>query len=186
MPADLTLLVPEFRTPVYAVLEECAAAQMPMSPFFTLRDPWKQARLWRQSRSRREVVEGIEWIRGAGGLWLADVIEGVGPQYGDWATNAAPGDSWHQWGEAVDCVAIVNGVQSWDTARGPRGGPGDAYYRNYSVRLAAHGLTSLGPSLGDWVHGQLRRESAPHKLYTWPEIDAAMRERFEGAPHAFK
>ena len=35
--------------------------------------------------------------------FLASVLDGVGPQHGPHVTNALPGLSWHQWGEAVDC-----------------------------------------------------------------------------------
>lgn len=178
MPADILLLNDPFRSNYRQLLEDCHVNATPMVPFFTLRGPAPQARLWRQSRSRLEVQTGIDWLRAAGAPMLAKVIETVGPQFGRWATNAAPGNSWHQWREGVDAYAEVRGRISWDTVPGQVGGPGDAYYRFYADRALALGLTPMGPAIGDWVHVQARPESAPSRLFSWPEIDAEMRRRF--------
>lgn len=177
MPASFETLECNFRPKAEQLVADCEANGTPVSPFFTVRSPWKQARLWRQSRSSREIAAGVEQLKAAGAPWLAAVIGEVGPQWGAWATNAAPGNSWHQWGEAVDCVAMVDGSMSWDTIRGERGGPGDAYYRFYAERAVELGLTSLS-RIGDWVHVQLRAESAPARVVSWPEIEAEMQRRF--------
>ena len=46
--------------------------------------------------------------------WLTVWKALVGPQKGDPVTNAIPGLSWHQWGEAVDCFWVVNNKAVWD------------------------------------------------------------------------
>ena len=178
MPANLDDLVESFQGPARQLFEDCAVNATPMVPFYTVRDPRSQAKLWRQSRSGLEIHTGLDWLRGAGGLWLATVIESVGPQFGRWATNAVPGNSWHQWAEGLDSYAVVRGRISWDTVPGQVGGPGDAYYRFYADRAVELGLTPLGPAIGDWVHVQARPESAPSRVMSWPEIDAEMRRRF--------
>ncbi|MCP4869277.1 MAG: M15 family metallopeptidase [Proteobacteria bacterium] len=178
MPASTKVLKVEFRGPADELLADCEAANKPMVAFFTIRHPRRQAELWRQSRSRLEVEQGIAWLRGAGAEWCAGMIERVGPQFGRWATNAAPGNSWHQWALALDSYALVDGRISWDTVPGQVGGPGDAFYRFYAERAEALGLTPMGPAIGDWVHVQGRPESAPSRVMSWPEIDAEMRRRF--------
>ncbi len=177
MPADLSLLRQPFRADYGNLLKDCASAGFTMRCFFTLRDPWIQARLWRQSRSGEEVRLGVAMLLEAGAPWLAKVLDGVGPSWGVWATNAVPGNSWHQWGEAGDAVAFVDGVQSWDTIRGDRGGPGDSFYRHYSELADRRGMRSLA-SAGDWVHVQARKESSPRRLFSWPDIDVQMRKQF--------
>lgn len=178
MPASLNELVQSFRPKALQLLEDCRNHRMPMVPYFTIRHPREQARLWRQSRSRLEVETGIAWLREVGAPWLADVLESVGPCFGRWATNAVPGNSWHQWGLALDCYAEVDGRCSWDTVPGQVGGPGDAYYRFYAQRAEDFGLRSLGASLGDWPHVQDQQASAPARVFTWPEIDTQMERRF--------
>lgn len=178
MPKFFDELEDGFRQKAFTLVQDCIAAGKPMRPFYALRDVYVQARLWRQSRSTVEIETGVSWIRQAGGLWIAEVIERVGPQFGRWATNAAPGNSWHQWGAAIDCYALVDGAVSWDTIPGKMGGPGDEYYRFYAKRAVSLGLTPLGPSIGDWVHVQAYAESAPSRTFSWGRIDSEMRKRF--------
>lgn len=168
---DLRDLTAEFRPRVDVVLEDCAARGVEMRPFFTIRSPHEQARIWRRSRTGGQIGRAIARLRDAGAPWLADVLDGVGPQYGNWGTNALPGQSWHQYGEALDCYWLVDGEVSWDTTDAPDNG-----YRIYAQEAEANGLTSLGPSIGDWAHIQWRPDAAP--AYDWPTIDRMMRERF--------
>ena len=178
MPIPLDELSDVCRSRFEALFADCETNGTPMRPYFVRRRPRKQAALWRQSRSRLEVETGIAWLRAAGAPMLAKIIVDVGPQWGRWATNAVPGNSWHQWDEAVDAYAEVDGRMSWDTVPGQVGGPGDAFYRFYAERAVALGLTSLGPRLGDWVHVQASPRSSPARVMGWPEIDAEMRRRF--------
>lgn len=177
MPVPLSSLEdgcePRFRN----LFADCEINGTPMRPFYVVRGPRQQARLWRQSRSRLEIDTGLEWLRAAGAPNIVKIIQGVGPQFGRWATNAVPGNSWHQWREAVDAYAEVEGRISWDTVPGQVGGPGDAFYRFYASRAVSLGLTPLGPRLGDWVHVQARPESAPSEVFLWLEIDVEMRRQ---------
>jgi len=78
------------------------------------------------------------------------------------STKALPGNSWHQWGEAVDCDPVHN-----------RG-----IYGEEARRL---GLTcgDRWAGLHDPRHVQLRPESSPRANgMTWPIIDAEMQKRF--------
>ena len=103
MSARLEDLLPEFRTKVEAALASLTAEGLVFRPYFTLRDPVTQARLWRQSRSGAVVRQTIGQLRDQRCDFIVACFERAGPSDGPWATNALPGQSWHQYGEAVDC-----------------------------------------------------------------------------------
>ena len=134
------------------------------------RSPWDQARLWRRSRSRAVVEEAARTLSLRGAPYLSGVLLGVGPQpSGPWATNSLPGQGWHQWLEAQDFWVVgPGGKPEWD---------GD--HRGYQA--LAEEAARLGLTSGwfwrnkDAGHVQVRRESGPHLLYTWPEIDSTVR-----------
>jgi hypothetical protein len=174
---DLNALVPEFRLQVVALLDRCASRGTPMRPYFTLRSPFEQARLWRQSRSREQIAAKIAELESKSAPFLADCIRRVGPQHGDPVTNAVPGLSWHQWGEAVDCFWLVDGQAEWSPRKEINGLNG---YQVYAREAQAAGLTAGGlwPSFKDWPHVQLRSASSPLGVMSLVEIDARMKERF--------
>ena len=117
MAADLSALVAQFHEQVDQLLNSCRARGIEMRPYSTLRTPFDQARLWRQSRSIEEIRDKIADLRASGASFLAHCLESVGPQHGEPVTNAIPGFSWHQWGEAVDCFWLVNGKAEWSQRR---------------------------------------------------------------------
>ena len=117
MAADITLLVPEFTQQIRQLLDRCSLRGIEMRPYMGLRDPFEQARLWRQSRSREEIRVRIASLQAQGAAFLAHCLESVGPQHGRPVTNALPGLSWHQWGEAVDCFWLVDGKAEWSAGK---------------------------------------------------------------------
>jgi hypothetical protein len=177
MSRNIKELTPEFRKVVKELLSKCNASGYPMQPFYTLRTPYEQGILWRQSRSRQEIEEKITELRDKGADFLAYCIESVGPQNGRHVTNAVPGLSWHQWGEAVDCFWLLEGKAEWSTRKKVNGING---YVNYGTIARSLGLTSGGfwSSFRDWPHVQLRRESHPGRIYSLLEIDREMANRF--------
>jgi peptidoglycan LD-endopeptidase CwlK len=174
---DLNALVPEFRLKVIALLDRCASRGTPMRPYFTLRSPFEQAKLWRQSRSREQIEARIAELESQSAPFLADCIRRVGPQSGDPVTNAIPGLSWHQWGEAVDCFWLVDGAAEWSPRREINGLNG---YQVYAREAQAAGLTAGGlwATLKDWPHVQLRSADSPRNVMSLIEIDRVMMERF--------
>jgi peptidoglycan LD-endopeptidase CwlK len=172
-------LHPEFGQKLNYLLSACAEQQVIMRPYFRIRSPLDQARLWRQSRTREEINQKIAWLHDQGAPFLAGCIEQVGPQNGPHVTNAIPGLSWHQWGEAADCFWVVDGKAEWSTQRQVGGRNG---YRVYADQAAALGLDPGGrwQSLKDWPHVQLRPLGSPAQLHSLAEIDRAMAERFSG------
>jgi peptidoglycan L-alanyl-D-glutamate endopeptidase CwlK len=174
---SLNDLDPEFRVKVTALLGRCKARGCEMRPYMSLRSPYEQAKLWRQSRSSEEVASQIAMLELEGANFLAQIIRVVGPQHGAPSTNALPGLSWHQWGEAVDCFWAVNGQAEWSSSKLVGGQNG---YQVLAEEAKAMGLTpgGLWTSLKDWPHVQLRPAGSPRSVMTLWEIDQAMKKRF--------
>ena len=177
MSRDLNDLTPEFKLKVVELLEDCDRSGYTMQQYYTLRSPFEQGILWRQSRSSYEVQEKITELRNNGAEFLAHCIESVGPQNGRHATNAIPGLSWHQWGEAVDCYWIIEQKAEWSTRKKVNGING---YVNYASKAVSLELTAGGywSRFKDWGHVQMREESAPWRLFTLEEINREMENRF--------
>ncbi|TBC68721.1 hypothetical protein ELH30_31555 (plasmid) [Rhizobium ruizarguesonis] len=181
MTVKLSDLVPEFRSKVEALLAKCAASDVRMVPTFTLRTPAEQAIFWRQSRSIVEINQAIEMLRSQGAAYLADVLEGVGAHNGPHVTNALPGNSWHQWAEAVDCMWEVGGKFVDSDTKKVNGVNG---YRFYAQTAKSMDLDSgfFWTSFKDSGHVQMRSDANPKASgYSWRQIDGAMRARF-GSP----
>jgi hypothetical protein len=174
MLADLETLEPEFKHLAYVVLIRCMARGHLLVPYFAIRSPEEQARLWRQSRTRGQVLAKIEQMRSQGMSWLAQVLSAVGPQEGPRVTGAPPGLSWHQWGEGLDCYADADGVP---------GGPADWDDGNPAYRVLAEEAAALGLKCGlffttpDPGHLQLRPGEVLD-YHSAAEIDAVMRARY--------
>src|SRR3569623_1734883 len=93
----------EFAASLRQLMDAAQGEGFELVPASGMRDPWTQARLWRQSRGRDEVEAKIAKLRRDGAPYLAEILEEVGPQRtGSWRTNSIPGLSWHQLGKAVD------------------------------------------------------------------------------------
>lgn len=177
MPLDMTTLDQTVRRRVDDLLSLCAARGVTMRPYTALRDPYAQARLWRQSRSREEIAAAVQRLTAHGAPFLAECLWVVGPQYGDPVTNALPGLSWHQWGEAVDCFWLVAGQAEWSTRRLVQGING---YQVYAQAAGTVGLTAGGlwPRFKDWPHVQGRPAASPQDLYSLGEISRRMEQWF--------
>jgi len=174
MSRDLNLLNPEFKEQVDLMLRNLIEEGFELRPFFTRRTPKEQARFWRQSRSTIEIRKAADRLTQEGALWIAKTLLGVGPQHGRWATNALPGQSWHQWGEAIDCFVVSDlGKAVWSTKH--------EGYEAYAKEAKRLGLTAgYFWMRKDAVHVQFRSEPV-RATHTWIEIDREMREKFKDA-----
>jgi peptidoglycan LD-endopeptidase CwlK len=163
-----------FKAKAVLLIKECAKQGIKMVPYFGLRSPREQAKLWRQSRSAPEIAAGVEKLRDGGAPWLANVLQSTPASSDKHVTNALPGMSWHQWGEALDCYRDIGGKPNWDPKN-------YAEYANIA-EMAAIGLTAGGhwPNLKDWPHVQLRPQAGPQSLYSYATIDARMKEMWGG------
>ena len=177
MAADLSVLLPAFRIRVEDLVSACLTRGVAMRPYMGMRDPMEQARLWRQSRAREEIELKISELRSGGAPFLARCIEAAGDQNGARVTNAIPGLSWHQWGEAVDSFWLVDGRAEWSTTRKVGGLNG---YQVYAEEASKLGLDAGGlwRRFKDWPHVQLRPSPSPLGALSLIEIDAEMSRRF--------
>jgi peptidoglycan LD-endopeptidase CwlK len=175
--ADLSALLPAFRIRVEDLVSACRRRGVEMRPYMALRDPFEQARLWRQSRAREEIEVKIAELRSGGAPFLAHCIETAGDRNGPKVTHAIPGLSWHQWGEAIDSFWFVGGQAEWSTTKqlGALNG-----YQVYAEEASKLGLDAGGlwRRFKDWPHVQLRPSPSPLGSMTLAEIDAEMSRRF--------
>lgn len=169
MAADLAQLDPLLQKAIAGVYRGCLAfpGHFEFRPNFTGRTPWQQARLWRQSRALEEVADAVQTLKTKGADYLAQVLEEVGPQHGPWATNALPGQSWHNWkpARAVDSFLVRAAAAVWDG-----GDPGYLALRTVGERL---GLTSLA-RIHDYGHLQLDADELPQR-YSLAVLSETMR-----------
>ncbi|MEO9296643.1 M15 family metallopeptidase [Devosia alba] len=171
-------LDPAFRSKMEDLLGNLVAVGVDMRPYYGLRTLEAQAKLWRQSRAIQEITAAIKKLASAKANFLASVLDGVGPQHGPHVTNALPGLSWHQWGEALDCFWSLNGSAEWSASTKADGING---YRIYASFAKDMGLDAGGfwHSFKDWPHVQMRSAGSPISAgMTLAEIDAEMHNRF--------
>lgn len=169
MATDLSLLKTEFRIKVEEGLAKCKAQGLEMRPIFTIRTPLEQAKLWRQSRTIEQIQQKITALQAAGAHYLATCIQAAGAQNGPRVTGVGPGFSWHQWGEAVDCMWVKNGKAEWNDLTG---------YKQYAVIMKGLGLrVGADFSSPDFPHVQFRQEEIS-SLYSVKEVNDEMEKRF--------
>lgn len=174
MAADISLLESPFREKALELLETLKNERgFVYRPFYTLRTPLEQARLWRQSRASEEIKATIHNLRNLKADFLADCIERVGPQYGKWATNALPGYSWHQWGQAIDCFKVKNGEADWRV-------------ESYAAYHAQAKKLGLYPAFVDWMKDAVHVQSVPPHIsvkakYNTQKVNDIMKERFDNS-----
>lgn len=173
MSKHFTGLRPEFLVKAEQVIRLCADRGVTMVPYFGVRTPVEQAKLWRQGRTREQIEATIADLKANKAFYLADCITAAGPQDGRKVTNAGPGMSWHQFGEALDCFWSVKGAAEWDDTTG---------YRVYAEVARVCGLTAGGyfKSLTDWPHIQFRAHSSPQTVMSLQEINDEMFRRYGG------
>jgi peptidoglycan LD-endopeptidase CwlK len=165
---DLNDLVPEFRAKVVAALKALADESLVFRPYFTLREPVTQARLWRQSRSKAVVDQQVADLRAQGCDFIAACFDKAGPADGPWATNALPGQSWHQYGEAVDCFLVdASGNPVWESPKYARFG-----------QVGDQNNMWWGGHFGDNDHWQNRRIEPPEVFGSIKQINDALAQRW--------
>ncbi|WP_160715013.1 M15 family metallopeptidase [Chitinophaga solisilvae] len=175
--SHLSRLIPEFRIKASVLLMRCSQRGVVMRPTEGLRDPLIQAAYWKRSRNAEEITAEITGLRSAGAPFLAECLEQVNPQEGPHATNAIPGLSWHQWGEALDCVWMAGSRPIWDATVLINNVNGYQIYGEEAKRLGLDcGLYWSG--FTDAMHVQLRNISSPATIYSLQDIDRQMELSF--------
>lgn len=170
---SLDLLIAPFRLLAQELIFTALPARgVVVRPYYTVRSPWEQARLWRQSRSRETIEAKIEELVSADAPTLATYLRSVGAQSGKPVTRAIPGLSWHQWREAFDVFVLKDGKAIWDAA--------DPGYIALAEEAKKLGMTPgrYFPTFPDCDHIQARPQASPKGIYTLPEIDETMRSMY--------
>lgn len=148
-----------------AAVDGCAKQNVKLLVYCTLRSLQEQARLYRQSRTRKDIDTKMAQLRKAKFGFLADIIESVGAQYGRWATNAGPGESWHNYAEAFDAVPLRGKVGLWNEK---------LYKHEWNVYGSV--VSELGLEWGgnwkrkDMPHSQLREGANPLDIYSPKQV----------------
>jgi len=110
---DLKDLVPKVKDQAARTEKICKEAGIDLLIYCTLRPLEEQAKLYRQSRARKTIKDKVDSLRARGFGFLAEILERVGPQSGPHVTNAAPGESFHNYGLAFDAVPMLGGKCCW-------------------------------------------------------------------------
>lgn len=154
----LSKLDTEFRIKVNELLRIAEQEQLELSVYCGLRTCAEQAKLFRSTRGGDEISQKKQSLKDRGFGFLADVLDSVGPtpgKMGAHVTKAGPGESWHQYGMAVDCVPLFCGKAMWE----------DSFdgWKTYG-QIARHvGLTWAGDwtSFREFPHIQMSVTSSP-------------------------
>ena len=163
----------EFKDKIDRLLENCLKRGVEMRIREGIRHPLIQANYWRQSRSTGETADKIRQLKSGGAAFLAYCLEKAATAPGKHATNAIPGLSWHQWGEAADFDWMVNGKPCHDTHIKINNLNGYEVYAMEARRLDLE-CGFFWTSFPDACHIQLRAVQDPSKLYSLQEIDNRM------------
>jgi len=131
----------EFRLKALEVLANVRAKHPELIVTEVFRSVKRQRQLYCKGRSSAELLAKgldsaeIRSARRAGMSAAGDTVTGMlWPKY-------------HGAGLAMDCAWLINGAITWNVPR--------AWWLMYVRAGKAHGLKSLGPSIGDWGHLQL-------------------------------
>lgn len=139
---------------------------------FGTRSLIEQGKIYRQGRSKAEINTKIEQLRDRGMGEYADAIVAAGAQNGKIVTYAAPGESIHNYGLAIDYVRMVDGECAWED---------ETAYKNCSEIFKAHGF-----SCGYYWEG--KKKDSPHIEMTegmgWRDLMAGKKPSFMGALNA--
>jgi peptidoglycan L-alanyl-D-glutamate endopeptidase CwlK len=164
-------LVPEVQEMAKEHILRCADAGIELLIYCTLRDAQEQARLYRQSRDKEQIQKKMDQLTAKGFPALAKILKDVGPQKsGPKVTNAGPGESFHQYNRAYDCVPVLQGKPIWSAA-----GEGAAFWDK---------VGKLGKKCGlEWAGEWTTFREFPHfQLTGGKDVSDLMQERFGAVP----
>ncbi len=163
MSRNLDLLTALTREGLDNVLAYCTARNIDLLVTCTYRSPEEQAELY--ASGRVDLRTKIEVMRCAGLAPMAELLEKVTPKPNlKKLTNAGPGESFHQLGEAFDVCPLVNGKPMWDSSH--------PAWQVYGTAVRRSGLFWAGdwPRFREYPHAQLGRHGNPLVQYSAEEI----------------
>ena len=166
MSKHLETLSPEMKMRMNEVVRICAQEGVEILVYCGLRTMEEQAKLYRQSRGSGEINHKRQSYIDRDLPFLAEVLDSIGPQAGELGkhvTKAGPGESWHQYRQAADCVPLIGGKAIWDDTH--------PAWEIYGFAARYCGLTWAGDwkSFREMPHVQLQQTSNPITSYKLPE-----------------
>lgn len=115
---NLADLKPHIQKMAERLLKDCEKSELDLLIYCTHRSNEEQARLFRKGRSLSQIeTKANELITKWNRSDLGELLLGVGPQYGTKVTNAAPGQSMHNYGLAFDAVPLRDGKPVWSARK---------------------------------------------------------------------
>jgi len=159
-------LNPETAQKAERVKTYCALRGFTLLIYCTLRTLEEQAKLFRQSRTAAQINAQVDWYNSHGFSYLSDILQKVGPQHGSHVTNAAPGESWHNYAMAFDAVPLTGGKAAWNYDENKE------LWDIYGQGVRDNGLHWAGDWKGfvEYPHAQLLPAPNPLKMYSPDDI----------------
>ncbi len=157
-------LIPIMQQKAIDVVKYCSDSGYPILVYSTRRTLQEQSILYRRGRTYTQIKYKITRLNNLGFDFLAEILHDVGPQMGKYkVTNAGPGESWHNYGEAFDAAPLVYGKIVWNN---------DELWQKYGDAVKINGLVWGGnfTSFVDKPHAQYRPGGNPLRLYTPEQI----------------
>lgn len=170
----LSGLDPNFADKICTLLEALINEGVVIRPYSGLRSPLEQAVLWCQSRTPLEAELIARKLDEEKAPYLASVLRraAIIAVPGRWATNNLPGQSWHNFGLALDShVVSEDGRAIW--------GPKHAGYERYaSIARDLDLFPGYDFARQDVVHVQYPATTVRNKIGAWCAVDEVLAKKF--------
>jgi hypothetical protein len=167
MSRSLDDLKPEMKAKALNVKKYCELRGVDLLIYYTTRTLQEQAILFRQSFNDYSVVKRkMAKLESMGYDFLAKILKDVGSQpYMGWKTNAACGESFHNYGFAIDAVPCEGKECLWSYEDNER------QWDVYMDACENEGLFCGGRWVKkDYPHAQFYEASNPLDIFTIAEV----------------
>lgn len=163
---NLSVLTPDVQEKAHQVIDICAEQNIEVIIFSSLRTIKEQAIFYRQSRTIEEILKKVKDLYNRDYAFLSYILEEVGPQKGPLVTNAAPGETWHNFGEAWDAHLKIDDKAILDYKKDKK------IWNIYGNAIREVGMQWGGDQaeIKDYSHAHLRKEANPLKVWTLKEL----------------
>lgn len=169
----------EFIALIEKLLHNCNKRGILMMPYEIIRTPATQAKYWKQGRTSAEVKLVVDQMLEVKASFLAQCLIDAEHLGGPVITNALPGFSWHQWGEAVDCYWLYDNRKIWELDfRDPNGNNGYEVYAEEAADLSLE-AGFFWKGFVDAPHVQYQKSPSPKETYSMKEINDIMEARYK-------
>jgi len=159
-------LLPEVATMATKHRSLCLSEGIDLLIYCTLRDAEEQGRIFCQGRTTEQIIAKRDSLRKRAYPLLAAMLGS--PLVGKRITDSGPGESYHQYARAYDCVPLIGGKPDWSTT-----GASAALWDR---------VGRLGEQAGlEWAGRWKRFRECPHfQLRSDLDIAQLMKQRYGG------